>query len=343
MMSSSEPHDKKRSRSILSRIFSRPRRYDFAGRVVLLTGASRGLGLVLARRFAKEGARLAICARDRNELLRAGQELGALGAELLEVACDLSDRAEVRSMVAAVLDHYGRIDVVINNAGTIGVGPVDMMRESDWERAMDLHFWAPLETMKTALPSMRARGNGRIVNISSIGGRIAFPHLLPYAASKFALGGLSEGLRSELAESGVKVTTVYPGLMRTGSPRNATFKGNHAAEYAWFAISDSLPFVSMSAERAARRIVEACREGRAELVLSIPAKLAVIARALFPGVTAWALAQVAKRLPKATNPDATMSRLGKDSTSKLAPSFLTLLSDRAAARNNELDPVKGHA
>src|SRR5204863_2590958 len=128
-----------------------------------------------------------------------------------------------------------------------------------------------VHTTLDVMPDMRARREGRIVNISSIGGKVSVPHLLPYSASKFALVGLSEGLRAELAKDGIVVTTVCPGLMRTGSPRNAQFKGQHRAEYAWFTLSDSMPFFSQSAERAARQILSACRHGEAEVVLSLPA------------------------------------------------------------------------
>src|SRR5205085_11782954 len=138
------------------------------------------------------------------------------------------------------------------------------------EEVMKVHFWAPLHTTLAALPEMRQRRDGRIVNISSIGGKVSVPHLLPYSASKFALTGWSEGLRSELLKDGIYVTTVCPGLMRTGSPRNALFKGKNEAEYAWFSISDALPIVSMSAKRAAQQIVDAAARGAAEVVLSRP-------------------------------------------------------------------------
>src|SRR5438270_7691587 len=106
---------------------------------------------------------------------------------------------------------------------------------------------------------MRRRREGRIVNISSIGGKLSMPHLVPYGASKFALTGLSEGMRVELRKDGVFVTTVCPGLMRTGSPVNADFKGKHREEYSWFSISDSLPLLTMSAERAAGQIIGAMK------------------------------------------------------------------------------------
>src|SRR2546421_497823 len=181
---------------------------------------------------------------------------------------------------------HGRLDVLINNAGQIRVGPIDHMSQEDFEDAMAVHFYAPLYSTFAVLPHMRLRGEGRIVNISSIGGKIGIPHLVPYCASKFALAGLSESLRAELAEDNILITTVYPGLMRTGSPFNAWFKGRHRDEFTWFAVSDSIPLMSMDAARAARQIVNACRCGDAELIVGWPAKLAVVANAVAPSAVA---------------------------------------------------------
>lgn len=182
---------------------------------------------------------------------------------------------------------------------------------------------------------MREQGGGRIANIASIGGKIGVPHLVPYAASKFAQVGLSLGLRAELARDGILVTTVSPGLMRTGSPRNAHFKGRHRAEYAWFSISDSLPLVSMSASRAAKLIVNAVRRGEAEVVLSLPAKVAAVAQALAPELMARALDLANRVLPRPGG-IGTSRRPGRDSESALSPSILTALNDVAARRLNQV-------
>ena len=312
------------------------RSLSLVGRTVLITGGSRGLGLVIAREFIREGAHVAIAARDPDELDRAKADLVERGGSVLSVQCDVTDRGQVDEMVGTVLDAFGHIDIVINNAGLIQVGPVEAMTTDDYEAALRTHFWAPLYTTLAVLPGMRKRRMGRIVNISSLGGKISMPHLIPYGASKFALTGLSEGLRAELINDGIYVTTVIPGLMRTGSPINAFFKGQHRAEYAWFAISDSVPFLSMSAESAARQILNACRYGDAELILSLPAKLAVRLHGLFPGVMTEFLGLANRVLPAAV-PGATQNVRGRDSISALSPPWATKLSDLAAIHNNEVD------
>ena len=309
--------------------------YNLRNKTVLITGGSRGLGLVLAREFAFEGARVAICARDQEELELAGIDLRNLGAQVMTVKCDVTNASEVENMVNEVRGRFGKIDVLVNNAGTIQVGPLEVMNREDFEKAMQAHFWAPLNTMLAVIPEMRERGDGRIVNISSIGGKIAVPHLVPYSASKFALVGLSKGLRAELRKDGVVVTTIIPGLMRTGSPRNANFKGKHREEYAWFSISDSLPFTSIKAERAARQIVDACKQGRAELIISIQAKAAVAFDALFPELSAEMMALVNRVLPGPGGIGENTAK-GRDSASSWSPSWLTTLTEEAALNNNEV-------
>jgi NAD(P)-dependent dehydrogenase (short-subunit alcohol dehydrogenase family) len=314
--------------------------YSFRDRSVVITGGSRGLGLEIARLLAREGASLTLIARDEDELARARASRELAGAHVLPLRCDIARLADVEQALRDVVDHYGRVDVLVNCAGVIQVGPMEHMGIADYDAAMNVHFRGPLHTMLAALPYMRRQHGGRIVNIASIGGKVPVPHLAPYAASKFALVGLSSSLRAEVARDNILITTVSPGLMRTGSPLNASMKGRHEAEYAWFAISDALPGLSVSASRAARQIVEACRRGQAELIISLPAKLAAAAYGVMPS-TFVTLASLAGRfLPAPSGADGDQSRLGRDSSSRWAPSRLTTLSDRAAARNNELPRPK---
>ena len=164
---------------------------------------------------------------------------------------------------------------------------------------------------------------------------MSVPHLVPYSASKFALVGLSDGLRVELARDNIVVTTVCPGLMRTGSPVNAMFKGQRPHEYAWFAIADSLPLASINAQRAARQIVDACRRGDAELVITAQAKMAILARTLAPELFADVMTMINRLLPGPT-PGGNEARKGRESESEWAPSALTKTTYAAAEQNNEL-------
>jgi NAD(P)-dependent dehydrogenase (short-subunit alcohol dehydrogenase family) len=323
--------------ALISRGLRASRAMDFAGCSAVITGGSRGLGLLLARELGRQGARITVAARDAAELARARQDLAERGIDVTTVVCDVANQDEARTLIEGVVARTGGIDVLVNNAGVIKVGPLEHMQREDFEEAMDVHFWGPLQTMTAAIPAMRRQRAGRIVNVSSIGGRIGVPHLAPYCASKFALAGLSDSMRAEIAKDGIFVTTVCPGMMRTGSPFNAWFKGRHRDEFAWFAISDSLPIASIDGRRAALQIVDACRHGDAELVISWPAKLAVIANAIMPESVAMAM-DLANRLllPSPTGESGNQAHSGWQSLSDRAPSKLTTLTERAARENNEL-------
>lgn len=317
----------------------RARWFSFRGKRVIITGGSRGLGLVLARQLVAAGAKVAICARTVSQLTAAEQELLARGGSVLAIPCDVRDRDQVDSLVEQVVARWGGVDALFNVAGIIEVGPLDAMTTEDFRRAMDTHCFGVLNTVLAVLPHMRKQNWGRIVNIASLGGKRAVPHMLPYAASKFALVGLSNGLRTELTKDNILVTTICPGLMRTGSPRNARFKGQHRKEYAWFSIGDSLPLISLDANVAAEKILLACQRGDAEVIITGTTQPAVWFHTLAPNMTTEILSLVNRLMP-------TMGGIGRraakgfESESSLSPSWLTRLGDQAAARNNELTPAE---
>jgi NAD(P)-dependent dehydrogenase (short-subunit alcohol dehydrogenase family) len=305
------------------------------GKTVLVTGGSRGLGFAIAQEAAARGARIAICGRDPSSLERARAVLADMGAPVAALPCDVTDLAAVQLLVDTVGRALGEVDVLINNAGVIQVGPAEEMTAADYAEAMAANFWGVVHSSLAVVPGMRARGSGWIINIASIGGRISVPHLLPYGASKFAAVGFSKGLRAELAPHGIRVVTVCPGLMRTGSPRNATFRGRHRREYAWFSIADSLPLLSVSAEWAARRILDDAMRGAAEVTFPITMRAASILEVAAPGLTSGVLTLASRLLPRAPR-HSSGARAGRESESWLSPSLLTTLGDRAAARYNQI-------
>ena len=313
------------------------REFEFINKTILITGGSRGLGLVLAREFARKGAQVAICARDEAELERARTDLELRGAEVFAAVCDVRKQTEVSRLIENVTNHFGQIDVLVNNAGVIQVGALENQTQKDFEDALAVHFWGAFYTMQAVIPQMKRRGAGRIVNISSIGGKLAVPHLAPYCASKFALVGLSNAMRGELQKENIFVTTVCPGLMRTGSHINALFKGKNELEFAWFSLGNALPFSSVSAESAAKQILKAAASGVAELIISPQAKLAAKANTLFPELTAEISALINRILPSAGG-IGEAEATGLESVSFVSPSFLTSMLDTASHENNELKP-----
>ena len=270
---------------------------DLAGRVVLITGGSRGLGLALARELAHHGCRLALAARDEARLAQVRDDPRFLSADVAIFPCDLRDEEQIKKLIGDVVSRFGRIDILINNAGIIQVGPAQDMKVEDFREAFDVMFWAPLHATLESLPHFRRQGGGRIVNIASIGGKVSVPHLLPYGCAKFALVGLSEGLHAELARENIHVMTVAPGLMRTGSHLNAEFRGRQNNELTWFGLSGNTPGLSLPAAEAAAQIVEGLRHRKTELILSTPARWLSRAHGVAPAPVVGALRIANQFLP----------------------------------------------
>lgn len=278
---------------------------DVRGKVVLVTGSSSGLGLQMAREFAADGARLVICARGEDELRRAEADLAGRGAEVLAVPCDVGKQEDVRDLIASAVERFGQIDVLICNAGVIQVGQFQSMTSEDFHEAMDIMFFGQLYPILEAVPHMRERGEGHIGLVTSIGGKISVPYLLPYNTAKFAAVGLGEGLRAELEADGITVTTIVPGLMRTGSYVNAEFSGEREGRestYRVFSALSSLPLLTTSGEAAAKAFVGAVKRGDA--IIIYPPQYSLIARlhGLAPATTMAAMG-IANRLLPDTGPN----------------------------------------
>lgn len=310
------------------------------GKVVVITGASRGLGLAMAEQFARCGARLVLLARDRFELDRAQRKLlesGMSESDLLIIPADLRNRDEAESAMAQATAHFGRVDVLVNNAGIMTVGPVENQTVEQFRDVMDANFFSGVYCTLAVLPQMLQRRDGAIANITSIGGKVAVPHLLPYTASKYAAVGFSDGLFAELKSKGVRVTTVIPGLMRTGSHRNAQFTGDAEREYRWFSLAASMPGVSIAASRAARKIVNGIADGAAEVTITPQAKLISRFGNVAPGVTRMAMRGMDSLLPEAQTGNPDMRRGEEVKKRELFP--LTAFGSRAARRYNQSERI----
>ncbi len=318
--------------------WSRRRRARFDGETALITGSSRGLGYLLAREFGRRGCRVVVCARDREELQGARARLQDEGIEATSVVCDVRDPDQVRHLVDRARRAYGPVDILVNNAGVIEVGPLTEMSLEDFEEAMETMYWGTFHPSWEVLPEMIRRDEGHIVNITSIGGRVSVPHLVPYCSAKFAAVGFSEGLRAEMDDTGIEVTTIVPGLMRTGSFHAAEFKGRHTSEYTWFALASSTPGVSMSVERAARKIVDTVARGRGLATIGFPAKILELAHGLAPGLVTRLVGLVGRYLLPDSTPGRTDARPGRhvekhlDSPEREWLQRATTLGQRAARK-----------
>ncbi|MFL6305060.1 MAG: SDR family NAD(P)-dependent oxidoreductase [Candidatus Sulfotelmatobacter sp.] len=314
------------------------RRGRLRGKIVLITGGSRGLGLALAEELGREGAKLALSARDGSELARARDLLLKRHCvrepdNIFLFPADLRNAQDAEELILQTTRRFGRIDILINNAGIITVGPVENQTVADFRDVMDTNFFSGLHCTLAVLPEMLARKDGAIVNITSIGGKVAVPHLLPYTASKFAAVGFSEGLSAELRGKGIRVTTVCPGLMRTGSHLNAQFKGQAEREYRWFSVAAGVPGLSTSVRAAARKIVAAISQGKREIAITPQAIFAARLSDLMPAVTSMLLQLISVTLPSAPRGVTAKYRGAEVRDMELRP--LTVFANAAARRYNQ--------
>ena len=321
------------AKKLFSPRFKRPP-IEFSGKVILITGGSRGLGLALAQDLGKQGGRIALCARDQDELAEACKRLEADAIEAVPFTCDVTNQSEITSLLDRVIERFGRIDILINNAGYIKVGPFDSFEHSEYERAMDLMFWSPVKLTLAVLPHMEKQVSGHIVNITSVGGRVSIPHLLPYSCAKFALVGFSTGLSAETKAKGIHVLTVVPGLMRTGSYLNAQFAGEAKHEFAWFGLLGNLPGFSVAADYAAECIRRAIAAQQYTCTISLPTKFLIASETLLPEATRTICTVVNQVLPRGTAEDSISGKTLNPQFGKMYTA-LTMLGKRAAAKLNE--------
>jgi short-subunit dehydrogenase len=266
----------------------------FMAPTVLITGASQGIGNAIAHKFAREGYNLVLAARHGDRLEAVAQELRNLNCQAIAVPTDVKDPEQVKHLVERALAEYGAIDVLVNNAGIYISGPVDAFSLDDWHQAIDTNLWGYIHTIHAILPHFLQRGSGTLVNISSIGGKVPVPYLVPYTTSKFAVTGLTQALEAELSAKGIQVCGVYPNLIKSDFLERAIFRGQDAADQQarQQQIEDILqvPLVEKP-EDVAKAVWDAVHKKQSDVTVG-SANLSVASHRLFPGLMQWVFRKV---------------------------------------------------
>lgn len=238
--------------------------------VAIVTGASSGIGKATALALAREGAHLALAARNTEALCLVANEIEKLGRQSLVVPTDVTHQAQVKKLVDATLGRWGRVDILVANAGVYVRRPVIALTVEDVERAMAVNFYGALYCVLAVLPHMLSQRDGHVILVNTIDGKKAIPPDAPYAASKFALAGFGEVLRQELHDSGVRVTSIFPG--RVDTPMIDHLR---------------VPTISskLSADTVAHEIVRSIYRYRPEVVIPRSAWGLILLNTVFPSLT----------------------------------------------------------
>lgn len=264
---------------------------------VLITGASQGIGKATALLFARKGYDLVLTARHHERLESVAQEVQNLSRPApLVVPCDVTDSSQVNTLVDKALEHYGFIDVLINNAGRFAEGPVEAFSLDDWHQVIDLNLWGYIHTIHALLPHFLQRKKGTIVNLSSIGGKVPTPYIVAYCTSKFGVTGLTESLQAELKPKGIHVCGIYPNLIKSSLMERVVFRGNDEqdAQTRREQLDNILKTPAVEKpEDVANAIWDAVKNQKSEVMVG-SANFSQGLYRLFPGLVQWISRQALK-------------------------------------------------
>ncbi|QZZ18710.1 SDR family oxidoreductase [Leptothermofonsia sichuanensis E412] len=272
---------------------------------VLITGASQGIGRETALIFARHGYNLALAARNSERLEAFARDLRASNHPARAISTDVKDPEQVKTLVEKAMLYFGSIDVLINNAGIYTSGPVEEFTLEDWHQAIDTNLWGYIHTIHAILPHFLEQAKGTIVNVSCIGGKVPFPYLLPYTTSKFAVTGLTEALRTELAPQGIHVCGIYPNLIKSHFLERAIFRGKdiedvRARKHQVQQLLE-VPLVEKP-EQVAEAIWDAVEHHRPEVIVG-SANLSAASNQFLPDLTQWFLRSTFKNQDEFRNAD----------------------------------------
>ena len=257
------------------------------GKVVVVTGASMGIGEAIAKLFADHGASVVLLSRDSSRAEAARHRVGHTD-RTLALACDVRQREEIDRALGVTLHHFDRVDVWVNNAGVGMRDAAADMEMSVCRELFETNFFGTIACMQAVVPAMREEGDGTIINISSVAGHIPLAFGAPYSASKFAVNALGKAARMELKRDGIHVLTVCPGYVRTefGANMLAARKGNIRPQ----------SVRGITAERVARAVYKGYRKRRREVIVPWTMIPAVKLYQLFPGLVEWGMAKAMQKL-----------------------------------------------
>lgn len=259
---------------------------------VLITGASQGSGKATALLFARKGYNVVLAARQANRLEAVAQAVREIGVSALAIPTDVSKIEQVEKLVEQSLAFYDQIDVLVNNAGICLTGEMANTSIDDWQQMMNVNFWGYVYTINALLPHFLERQQGTIVNVGSFGGKMPLPNMTAYCASKYAVTGMTETLRLELAPKAIHVGIVHPGIINSDFLERAVFKGTDTdAQNGRKRMQEMLtgPIASQP-EEIAQAIWDVVKFKIAEKVVG-PIVVATEVHRLFPGLTQWMLEQ----------------------------------------------------
>jgi short-subunit dehydrogenase len=235
---------------------------ELSGKVVVITGASGGIGTALAKAFTAKGAKLVLSARGMEALNRTADAVKALGGEALAIRADVTKPEDMAGLVAKAIERFGRVDVMVLNAGLGIIGDIWNLSLEDWHHQMDVNFWGVLHGFYAALPEFLTQGAGQFVVINSLSGKIAMPLNATYCASKFALQGFADSVRAELKPKNIDMISIYPGFVRTPFQSHISSPDYNVPPNLGHAFADS-------PEKAANAIVRACEKRKGEVIFTL--------------------------------------------------------------------------
>jgi len=251
------------------------------GCTAIITGASSGIGQAAARELSRNGVNLVLAARNKDKLSALARDIHSLHGRSFVVPTDVTDRLAVEALVRKTAEEFGAVDILVNNAGVGLFAPIADGNLENMQRLFNVNFWGAINCIQATVPYMLTQGRGHIVNVSSIAGKIAPPYMGIYSATKFALAAISDSLRSELAGSGIGVSTIYPGLTQTN------FMENMTQEVEAPRIPPVARFVDASV--VGQRIAQAIRWGLRDAYVSPEDVAAVGLNTIAPQLTDWAM------------------------------------------------------